>query len=171
MPVFKTAFLTTLMGLSLSLTATAQTYDIKSSDSKPMGTIVLKSAPKGVLVRLEATGLTPGWHAIHFHEKGVCDDAKFASAGAHVHSPKPAVHGLLNPAANDSGDLPNIYADKDGRAFAEVFSTLVTFAKIDDRPSLMDPDGSSLIIHANPDDHTSQPIGGAGARVACAVIK
>jgi len=26
------------------------------------------------------------------------------------------------------------------------------------------------VIHANPDDHNSQPIGGAGDRVACAVL-
>jgi Cu-Zn family superoxide dismutase len=36
---------------------------------------------------------------------------------------------------------------------------------------LRDGDGSALIIHANEDDHTSQPIGGAGARIGCAVIK
>jgi Cu-Zn family superoxide dismutase len=27
------------------------------------------------------------------------------------------------------------------------------------------------VIHANPDDHMAQPIGGAGARVACGEIK
>ncbi|WP_250638361.1 superoxide dismutase family protein [Sphingomonas sp. KC8] len=27
------------------------------------------------------------------------------------------------------------------------------------------------MIHASPDDHVTQPIGGAGARVACAVIR
>ena len=32
-------------------------------------------------------------------------------------------------------------------------------------------DGSALVIHAAADDHQTQPIGGAGARVACAVIK
>ena len=30
--------------------------------------------------------------------------------------------------------------------------------------------GLSLIVHANPDDHVSQPIGGAGDRIACAVL-
>jgi Cu-Zn family superoxide dismutase len=35
----------------------------------------------------------------------------------------------------------------------------------------MDADGAALVIHANPDDYRSQPIGGAGDRVACAVIR
>jgi Cu-Zn family superoxide dismutase len=36
---------------------------------------------------------------------------------------------------------------------------------------LKDADGSALVIHAAADDQTTQPIGGAGERVACAVIK
>ena len=36
---------------------------------------------------------------------------------------------------------------------------------------LRDTDGSALVIHANVDDQQSQPIGGAGDRVGCAVIK
>ena len=35
---------------------------------------------------------------------------------------------------------------------------------------LLDEDASALVIHANPDDHMSQPVGGAGGRVACGVI-
>jgi len=37
-------------------------------------------------------------------------------------------------------------------------------------PALLDADGSAIVIHANPDDHMTQPIGGAGARVACGAI-
>jgi Cu-Zn family superoxide dismutase len=37
--------------------------------------------------------------------------------------------------------------------------------------NLLDADGSAVVVHASPDDHLSQPIGGAGARVACAVLK
>ena len=75
------------------------------------------------------------------------------------------MHGLLNPAANETGDLPNLYVGADGVGNAEVFSGLVTLK------ALKDADGSAVVIHANPDDHMAQPIGGAGARVACAVVK
>ncbi len=33
-----------------------------------------------------------------------------------------------------------------------------------------DADGIALVIHEDRDDHLTQPIGGAGARVACGVI-
>jgi Cu-Zn family superoxide dismutase len=161
-------------GLALSAAslfpALAGTSDLKAPDGAARGTITVSAAPKGVLLKVEAKGLTPGWHGIHFHEKGSCADPKFTSAGSHVHNAKPVVHGLLNPAANDSGDLPNILAGADGTATAEIYSALVSF-KGGMQPSLLDADGSAVVIHANADDHTSQPIGGAGDRVACAVIR
>ncbi|WP_410014665.1 superoxide dismutase[Cu-Zn] [Sodalis sp. C49] len=148
------------------------TASLVGADGKDMGKITLSDAPKGVIMRVEATGLAPGWHGIHFHEKGVCDAKdKFKDAGGHVHSAMPVVHGLLNANANDQGDLTNIYAGADGKAFAEIYSTLVSVTPGTPRPALLDGDGSSVVIHANPDDYQSQPIGGAGDRVACAVIK
>ena len=79
-----------------------------------------------------------------------------------------AKHGLLNPEGPDEGDLPNIYANADGSVNAEVSSESVVLTG---EQGLKDRDGSALVIHANEDDHTSQPIGNAGARVGCAVIK
>lgn len=137
------------------------------------GTVSLTPAPDGVLLKVAATGLTPGWHAIHFHAKADCSDPKFTAAGGHVHQGEATpVHGLLNPDANDSGDLPNIWAGKDGRANAELFTTLVSMGGGSNPvPSLLDADGSAIVIHAKPDDHRSQPIGGAGDRVACGTIR
>ena len=37
-------------------------------------------------------------------------------------------------------------------------------------PVLLDEDGSAVIIHDLPDDHPTQPIGGAGGRIGCAII-
>lgn len=165
------------LGLAAALAAapalaqTTATALVKAGDGKDAGVVTITEAPHGVLLKLELKGLTPGWHAAHFHEKGDCGTPDFKSAGAHVHTAATTVHGLLNPDANDSGDLPNIFATADGSATAEIYSPLVSLKGAGGRPALLDADGSSIVVHANADDHKTQPIGGAGARVACGVIK
>jgi superoxide dismutase, Cu-Zn family len=135
-----------------------------------VGRAVFRQGATGLLVRIEATGLTPGWHGVHIHAVGECA-APFSSAGAHVNHGEPAApHGLLNPMGPDDGDLPNIHAAPDGSVNAEVFTTRARIADAGPGQWLWDADGSALIIHASPDDHTSQPIGGAGDRVACGVM-
>lgn len=168
--------MTSLAALFLAGAAVAQapltkTATIKDAKGADIGTVTLTDAPKGVLLHIEASGLTPGWHGIHFHEKGDCSDAGFKLSGGHVHTMTPSVHGLLNPQATDQGDLTNIYAGTDGKAMAEIFSPLVALHAVTDRANLLDADGSAIVIHASPDDYSTQPIGGAGARVACAVVK
>ena len=136
------------------------------------GTATLREGPSGVLLHIAVNGLTPGWHAMHFHEKGDCSDPKFQTAGAHInHADPKAPHGLLNPGGPDFGDLPNIYVGADGAGQADAFSALVSLNGAGGRPALLDTDGSSIVVHASPDDYTSQPIGGAGARIACGVVK
>ena|SRR5690606_29453608 len=136
----------------------------------PIGVARLVQGPKGVLIRLEADGLTPGWHGVHIHAVGQCD-APFTSAGGHINHAEPAApHGLLNAEGPDDGDLPNIHADEQGRVRAELFTTRVRLAAGGPGQWLLDPDGSALVVHAGADDHSSQPIGGAGGRVACGVI-
>lgn len=141
------------------------TTELKNSAGQAMGSVTLTQGPKGVVMRVEAKGLTPGWHGLHFHEKADCSKSDFTSAGGHTHGGGERVHGLLNPEANETGDLPNLYAGADGAGAAEVYTTLTSLK------ALRDADGSAVVIHANADDHKTQPIGGAGARVACAVIK
>lgn len=83
-------------------------------------------------------------------------------------------HGLLNPDGPEPGDLPNIYASPTGPFGAELFAPLATLGPpvsgSAPRTALLDEDGAALIIHAGPDDHRSQPIGGAGARIGCAAL-
>ena len=135
-----------------------------------VGRAVLTQGATGLLIRVEAEGLTPGWHGIHIHATGECA-APFTSAGAHVNHGEPkAPHGLLNPQGPDDGDLPNIHADANGRVNAELFTTRARIARSGPGQWLWDEDGSALVIHANADDHTSQPIGGAGDRVVCGVM-
>ena len=157
--------------LAAATTASAATAELKGADGKTLGTATLTDAPHGVLLRIEAKGLTPGWHGMHFHEKGDCGTPDFKSAGAHVHTTANVVHGLLNADANDNGDLPNLFVAADGSATAELFTTLVSLNGAGGRPALLDADGSAIVVHASPDDYKTQPIGGAGARVACGVVK
>jgi len=166
-------FLVSTLAASLAVSpALAAGGALTGNDGAAKGTVTVTGAPKGVVLRIEASGLTPGWHGAHFHEKGDCAGPKFTSAGSHVHGAVPqVVHGLLNPDANDSGDLPNIYVGADGKATVELYSSLVLLNTGGALPGLLDADGSALVIHANPDDYKSQPIGGAGDRVACAVIR
>lgn len=135
------------------------------------GTATFRQGPTGVLIRIEATGLTPGWHGLHLHGVGLCEGPKFESAGSHVkHAEAGALHGLLNADGPESGDLPNLYAGADGRAFAEVFTTGAALVEGAGGEFLLDADGAAILIHAAPDDHTSQPIGGSGDRVVCGVV-
>lgn len=163
-----------LASLSLAAAAPASTvtnYQLKGVGGAEVGKVTLTDASKGVLIHIEVSGLTPGWHAVHFHEKADCSDAMFKSAGSHVHMMTPTVHGLLNPDANDLGDLPNLFVAANGSGATEIFSPLVVLRASTGRAALLDRDGSAIVIHAKADDYMTQPIGGAGERIACAEIR
>eukprot|EP01089_Gocevia_fonbrunei_P001807 TRINITY_DN11716_c0_g1_i1.p1 TRINITY_DN11716_c0_g1~~TRINITY_DN11716_c0_g1_i1.p1 ORF type:complete len:192 (-),score=3.98 TRINITY_DN11716_c0_g1_i1:51-626(-) len=135
-----------------------------------IGRATLTQGATGLLIRIEADGLTPGWHGAHIHATGRCD-APFTSAGGHINHGAPRnPHGLLNAQGPDDGDLPNIFADAEGRVRAEIFTSRARISREGPGQWLWDEDGSALVIHAAMDDHTSQPIGGAGERVACGVM-
>ncbi len=148
------------------------------NSGKPSGEAVVVDAKDGVLLRLRVEGLTPGWHGAHFHMTGTCDDAAdgFKASGAHF-DPENHDHGLENAAGSERGDLPNIYAGADGRATVEFYRANLHLSPSEQSATengpypLLDDDGFAIIIHANPDDHTTQPIGGAGDRVLCAAFK
>ena len=173
-PVFAATALVVagLAGPALAQQQGVQTFEgaIMGSKGDNIGKITIRGGENATVVRItiNAGGLTPGWHGIHFHQVGDCSDpGKYELSKGHVNHDQ-AKHGLLNPEGPDQGDLPNIYANADGSVNAEVGSESVALTG---EEGLQDKDGSALVIHANEDDHTSQPIGGAGPRVACAVIK
>jgi Cu-Zn family superoxide dismutase len=143
--------------------------DIIGGEGTSIGTATLHDAPTGVLMRIEIDedGLEPGWHGMHLHSVGDCSDVgEFKLSKGHINFDDNE-HGMLNENGPDNADLPNIFAHDDGAANAELLTTLVSMTG--DR-GLLDEDGSALVIHANEDDHMTQPIGGAGGRVACGVI-
>ncbi len=157
--------------------STTMSFEVKDASGKVLGNGRILQGNEGqvpgVVLHLELTGLAPGWHGMHFHNKGDCSAADFTSAGPHISMTTPVVHGFFMDKANDFGDLPNIYADATGSVKVEVFSPFVTVFPRggDGRPGLYDADGSALVIHANADDYHTQPIGGAGGRIACGVMK
>jgi len=149
-----------------------------SPSGEDKGYVVFKNTPgAGVIMRIDLQGLSEGWHGIHLHQTGDCSDGAdgFKASGGHI-DPDDHEHGLLNPEGAERADLPNIYAGADGRATAEIFNGLVALypseaASAEAGPfPLMDEDGFAVVIHTSPDDHMTQPIGGAGKRVACAAI-
>ena len=158
-------FLIIASGASAADMASAR---IINADGLEVGSVTFQQAPTGVLVSVDVTGLPPGGHGIHLHGVGSCSP-DFKASGGHI-NPEGVPHGLLNPGGGDNGDLPNLYAAADGSARAEFFTTRVSL-KGGDLPALLDTDGSAVIIHASPDDHMSQPIGGSGGRIACGVIE
>jgi superoxide dismutase, Cu-Zn family len=173
----RTAVLTVLAAASLAAPAVAQQQRIQTHEAPVMGSkgenigrIVIRSGENATIVRVTINpgGLTPGWHGVHFHQVGDCSDpGQYQRSRGHVNHEN-AKHGLLHEEGPDEGDLPNIYAAADGSVNAEISTEAIVLTGDE---GLKDADGSALVIHANEDDHMTQPIGNAGARVACAVIK
>jgi Cu-Zn family superoxide dismutase len=156
---------------ALCITACATTPRAGAGPSAPLinsagraiGTVVASQATGGVAFRIHATGLPPGVHGIHVHPIGRCDPPDFSTAGTHW-NPTNKQHGLNNPNGPHAGDMPNVTVDANGAIDATVVLPHANMAQ------LLDPDGSSVMIHANADDYVSQPAGNSGAKIACAVI-
>ena len=140
-----------------------------SADDEPAGEVAIKQTPNsGILVRFSLSGLSEGWHGVHFHQIGDCSDGAdgFKASGGHI-NPEGKAHGLLNPDGPDAADMPNIYAGADEIAISAGLNPNLT---LEAGGPLADEDGFAVVVHANEDDHVTQPIGGAGARVACAAF-
>lgn len=119
-----------------------------------------------VTMKLAVSGLTPGSHAIHLHEKGDCSDPQASAAGGHW-NPTKAQHGRWGQGAFHHGDIGNLAANDAGEATLTFTSDLWT---IGGAPAT-DIVGRAVIIHEKADDFQTQPTGNAGGRVACGVIR
>jgi len=157
-------------GVGLPAAAHAQSgrAQLKDSQGKIVGSATLSEASDGVRVMVRVNGLKPGEHGFHIHAVGKCEPPDFVSAGAHF-NPYEKKHGLDNPSGPHAGDFPNLEVGADGKGSLNRTDMLVTLREGPN--SLFRTGGTSLIVHADPDDEKTDPTGNSGARVACGVIE
>ena len=129
------------------------------------GTVSFAQKGDKVVVTARVSGLAPGGHGFHVHEKGDCSSGDGMSAGGHF-NPQGKAHG--NPSAPDhhAGDMPMLVADSGGVANLTAELDVIAVGG-----GAADVIGKSVIVHKDPDDFTTQPTGNSGARVACGVIR
>jgi Cu-Zn family superoxide dismutase len=134
-----------------------------ASNSNVKGTVTFVRQGSMTLVEATVSGLTPGLHGFHIHEKGDCSAPDASSAGGHF-NPGGMPHAGPDSHDRHVGDFGNIEADASGNArFSKLFSNL----QYEGTASIV---GKAVIVHAKADDLKTQPSGDAGGRVACGVI-
>jgi Cu-Zn family superoxide dismutase len=137
-----------------------------------IGTAQLTQDANGsVFVDIASISLPAGSHGIHFHEVGQCDGStspSFSTAGGH-YNPLGKQHGLQNPAGPHAGDNPNVTVPATGAGEISFSTDRVSLTP--GTTTLFDADGSSLVIHAGPDDQLTNPAGNSGGRIACGVVR
>jgi superoxide dismutase, Cu-Zn family len=136
-----------------------------------LGTMTFMDSAQGLVITPKLSGLPPGEHGFHIHDKGDCGPgmnqgkpaAGFA-AGGHYDPAHTKKHlGPLSTAGH-RGDLPVLAVDGSGNATEAVTAPHLTVEQVR---------GRSIMIHAGGDNYsdTPAPLGGGGARIACGVIK
>lgn len=135
---------------------------------QPVGTATLAETGDGVSVRLQLRGIAPGSHGTHVHAAGKCDPPGFTTAAGHLNTTGKQ-HGHKNPAGWHLGDVGNLTAKADSTVDQTMVVRGATLAP--GPMSLLGPSGTTaLVVHANPDDETTDPAGNAGPRIACGVL-
>lgn len=132
-------------------TNSAATAELRDGDGNPVGAAEFVEGEGGVAITVSVTGgVEAGEHGIHVHEKGDLSDPSFESAGGHF-NPTDAQHGFDNPQGPHAGDLENITVAENGTASYSYVNDRITLSAGSN--SILDGDGSALIIHAMPDDN------------------
>jgi Cu-Zn family superoxide dismutase len=141
---------------------------LRNAQGQVVGDAVARREGGVVKVRLTVRGFTPGIHGVHLHQVGRCEAPDFTSAGPHW-NPAGRQHGRLNPQGPHLGDLPNLEVRENGTGRVD-FDVPVPADTAADANSLLDADGTSIVIHATADDERTDPAGNSGARIACGIF-
>ncbi len=137
------------------------------SDSEVTGDVTFTEEEGSVKMIAMLTGLTPGEHAIHIHDKADCSSADGKSTGGHW-NPTNTPHGKWGADEGyHKGDIGNFIADESGNAKVEFATEEWCIGCDDETKNIV---GKGVIVHQGVDDFTSQPSGAAGARVSCTGI-
>jgi superoxide dismutase, Cu-Zn family len=144
--------------------ATAKVEGAGDMKGKIHGTVTFTQMGTGVMVLADITGLPPGKHGFHIHDKPDVSSADLMSAGGHW-NPDNHKHGGPNSPEHHAGDLGNLEADSSGHAHLDHMFEGIT---VNGHNPVV---GHSVIIHEKADDEKSQPAGDAGKRIAGGVIK
>lgn len=166
--IFATLVFVFIMGCKTSNTKTNElTINLEpKSDSKVAGTISFVEKNGMVTLKANVTGLAPGLHGIHIHEKSDCSSADGKSAGGHW-NPTHVNHGKWNDKEHHKGDIGNIKADANGNATLTLTTDEWCIGCGDTNKDII---GKSIIVHEKADDFVTQPTGNAGGRMACSAI-
>ena len=154
-----------LAGACATMRQSATATLAPTSGNTAAGTVTFAEKKDGsVQVTVRLTGVPPGVHGFHVHDKGDCGDNGNA-AGGHF-NPMSAPHGAPSDASHHAGDFGNVEADASGSVNESRTLWGITVA-----PGTTSVVGHAVILHANADDLKTQPTGNAGGRIACGVVQ
>ncbi|BAU48879.1 superoxide dismutase [Sulfurifustis variabilis] len=140
----------------------------EKGQGKSIGSVQLEDGKDGLVIRPNLTGLPPGEHGFHVHEKPDCgpgekDGKRQAglAAGGHYDPKKTGKHEGPKGQGH-AGDLPALRVGDKGEAKGQLTAP---------RLKVADLRGRSLMIHEGGDNYSDQPkpLGGGGGRIACGV--
>ena len=137
-----------------------------TSGQTAKGTVHFNDVGDGnIEVVVDLTGVPPGVHGFHIHEKGDCGN-NAQNAGAHF-NPTGMIHSAPDAQSHHAGDFGNVTADANG----EVHTRFTTHSISLKSGDAINPVGRAVVLHEKADDLVTQPSGNAGARIACGVIE
>lgn len=139
-----------------------------NQNGKKIGVVHLIETKEGVELKIHVSKLSPGQHGFHFHEAAKCDGPDFKTTGGHF-NPEHKQHGMENAKGWHAGDLANMEVKENGKAEGILIDDDVTLGPGSN--SLFQPEGTSLVIHADRDDYKTDPSGNSGTRIACGLVE